>query len=419
MHDSFVRRSLDSIAFSSWIRASLVAGSLASAIACSSGSSGGGGSGSNVAGWTAMPLVDDTSDPANIVAHKDNDLVTGIYYASADKGFIVTQGANATFGNGGAVFKATGSAITSVAFSGDGTGISLNGTIDFVGIEPTPTGYIATAYASDIIQSTDGGLTFGIAVNGSAGAFGIEPVLAYRVASTGTTLVRETGVVTVSNDAPGPTATYEDIWAPNAIPSIPDPVPVAMCQNGPLGTGVPVTHDSVYASADRMVIAYTASGDTAPEICISTDAGESFYPHVLDVPSTAADATPTGVMFTSPLIGITWFAQSSAGAYIKRTVDGGTIWTDVALPAGVVAGSFELPAGFFAPDGVHGWLAGYDDSAHLALVLATSDGGVTWAKVSGVSDAVTAAGGDKLYSGFALDATHVWLGGANGLVIHN
>jgi hypothetical protein len=34
-----------------------------------------------------------------------------------------------------------------------------------------------------------------------------------------------------------------------------------------------------------------------------------------------------------------------------------------------------------------------------------------------VAAAVTAAGGDKLFCGFALDATHFWIGGARGLVL--
>ncbi|HEX4417087.1 MAG TPA: hypothetical protein VH165_04265 [Kofleriaceae bacterium] len=42
-----------------------------------------------------------------------------------------------------------------------------------------------------------------------------------------------------------------------------------------------------------------------------------------------------------------------------------------------------------------------------------------WSAVPGVGDAVDAFHGSKLYSGFALDATHVWVGGEGGLVMHN
>ena len=46
-------------------------------------------------------------------------------------------------------------------------------------------------------------------------------------------------------------------------------------------------------------------------------------------------------------------------------------------------------------------------------------GSATWTTVAGVGAAVDKAGSLKLYSGFALDATHVWLGGDAGLLMHN
>jgi photosystem II stability/assembly factor-like uncharacterized protein len=94
-------------------------------------------------------------------------------------------------------------------------------------------------------------------------------------------------------------------------------------------------------------------------------------------------------------------------------------WRDVPLPGAVASRSIELPAGFFAPDGQHGWLAGQDRNASSAVLLATTDGGASWTAVDGVADAVNAFHGGKLYTGFALDATHIWLGGEGGLVMHN
>jgi hypothetical protein len=396
------------------------AGSLASMAACVAADGGGGdGGGGGGGGWTAMPLLDEVLSPDRTIYRKGNDLVSGIYYESATRGVIVSQGADGTFSHGGAVFEATGSAVTSIAFGGDNTGLRLIGGIDFIGLEHTPSGYVAMAYASDVIASRDGGATFQIQHNGSADRFGIEAVLAYQLSSSGTTLVRKSGVVTVSSGTPGPDASYEDIWAPNATAPIPDPVPASQCQGAPLGTGRPTTRYSVHVSADREVIAYTSNPDHQPELCLSSDGGRSFFPHVLDVPASATDFTPTGVVFTSRMVGLTWFAQPSAGVYVKRTDDGGVTWRDVALPSEIAAGELELPAGFFAPDGQHGWLAGFDHAARRALLLVTSDGGATWAKVPGIGDAVDAAGGDKLYSGFALDAAHVWIGGSHGVVMHN
>lgn len=402
--------------------------SLTGAVACVAaadmdGGGGSGGGGGTVAGWTQMPLLDDLSSSARAVYHKGNDLVTGIHYESPDKGFIVSQGANETYARGGAVFKASASAVTAIAFSGDDTGLRQRGAIAFTGLERTPTGYIAMAYATDVIASHDGGATFTIQGNSNAERFGIEPVLAFQVVSagpaTGTTLVRETGVVTVSSTPPGLGAVYEDIWAPHTPESIPDPVPADVCQLGPRGTGTPVTRYSVYVSADRSFLAYTSNPNHHPEICISTDGGRTFYPHPLDVPESARDVPSTGVTFTSPATGIAWYASSFGGKYIKRTVDGGRTWSDVPFPRELAASQLQLPAGFFAPDGQHGWLAGYDHTSRAALLLATTDGGASWSRVSGVAEAVDAFHGDKLYSGFALDANHIWVGGARGLLMHN
>ena len=67
---------------------------------------------------------------------------------------------------------------------------------------------------------------------------------------------------------------------------------------------------------------------------------------------------------------------------------------------------------------MHDWITGYNLSTSAPLLLATTDGGSTWTTVgAGLTAAVTASGGDKLYCGFALDATHFWIGGASGLVL--
>jgi hypothetical protein len=379
------------------------------------GGSGGGGPGGP---WTALPLIDDTSSERT-VPHLGNDLVTGIVFESPDKGLVVTRQDGLINTRGGAVFQADHGAITAIAFSGDDTvdrpDARHTGSTAFVGLERTPTGYVAMAYADETIASDDGGATFTLRANSARDRFGIEAVLAYQVTATGTTIVRETGIVSVSDGPPGPNASYQDIWAPVFDPGL----PAAQCQVGPRGSNATTPRNSVYVSTDRRFLAYASYQAFGPVICISTDGGASFYPHALDVPSDLAHVAPTGVTFTSPTTGITWFASRTAGAYVKRTTDGGTTWTDVALPRELVSDSLEIPAGFFAPDGQHGWLAGFDYTTSAALVLATIDSGASWARVTDVAEAVTAAHGDKLRCGFALDATHVWLGGDRGVVLHN
>lgn len=381
---------------------------------------GGGGGGGSSGGWTQVPLLDDNTIPDRTTFRAGIDRVSGIYYSSRDKGVIVSQ-AGGTSARGGAVFLANGSKATSIAFSGDDTGLRLRGPIDFTGIQPTSTGFVAMAYASDVIASHDGGATFAIAKNGQTDTSGIERVLGFSESATGTTIVRGSGVVTTMGSAPGPSAVFTDVWAPNATEPIPAALQPGECEGGPFGSGQPSTRYSVHVSADRQFIAYASNlAQDAPQICISRDGGWSFYAHLLDVPSTSESRVPSGVLFTSATTGIAWFGGTNASAYIRRTTDGGEHWTSVALPSELGSADVELPVGFFAPDGQHGWLAGYShDGSGYAVALATADGGATWKMVPGVGDAVAKLKGGKLYAGFALDAEHIWLGGDNGLVMHN
>src|SRR5262249_9665496 len=63
------------------------------------------GSGPGTPGWTVVPLIDDTLDPANTIQRTGDDFVSGIYFASLDDGWVVTrEGRQGS--DGGAVFKA-------------------------------------------------------------------------------------------------------------------------------------------------------------------------------------------------------------------------------------------------------------------------------------------------------------------------
>ncbi len=353
-------------------------------------------------GWTAIPLVNDGN-----IQHADNDLVSAIYFSSADKGYVATQGAGESFSDGGAVF-AIANKTASVAFSGANGGPSQLGTIDFTGLEPTPTGVVAMAYSADIVRGDASG-HFAIAKDGNLA--GIEPLLAYRETSAGVTLIRDTGVVSVSTQAGGPNASFTDVWAPDATEQIPASLPANECQGGPLGAGAPVLKYSAYVG--NGLIAYTAAPSFDPQICVSTNGGTAFYPALLDVDDDASQNAPSGVVFSSAQNGITWWGSTTAKPYIQRTTDGGKTWTRVALPASVATHGLELNGGFFAPDGQHGWIVGYDHDTHLALALSSSDGGASWATIAGLGEA-------KLYSGFALDADHVWIGGDQGtLLVHD
>ncbi|MEO8548538.1 MAG: hypothetical protein ABI678_01125 [Kofleriaceae bacterium] len=363
------------------------------------GGSGGGGGGSGAGDWRSIALVDDGN-----IHHADNDRVTALLFTAPDRGFIATQGADDSFFDGGAVFGVNGATV-SLAFSGKAGGPSLLGTVDFTGLEQTPSGFVAMAYAADVVRGDTSG-HFSIMKNGNLG--GIEPAIGYRETAAGTTIIRKTGVVSLASTASGPGASFTDVWAPNATQRIPANLPAEMCQGGPLGTGSPTTRYSTYIGNN--LIAYTSDPEFDPQICISTDGGKSFYPSRLEVDDAAVELPPTGVVFASASTGITWWGSSTAKPYIQRTTDAGKTWHNVGVPAALAGHGLALNAGFFAPDGQHAWIVGYDHDSNKAVGLASTDAGATWSAMSGLGDA-------ELFSGFALDATHVWLGGAKGTVL--
>lgn len=200
---------------------------------------------------------------------------------------------------------------------------------------------------------------------------------------------------------------------------MPDPVPADECQVGPRG-GVPVQRTRVYVSPDGNFIAYVASPDFDPQVCVSSDGGKTFYPKLL--PGVAADAqgsTPSGVTFANATTGIAFWASSiyPGLGYVYCTTDAGQTWAKVDLPSDVAQTSIELASAFFAPDGAHGWIVGYDYDSSTALLLRSDDGGATWKRSSGdLASKVAQAGGGKLFTGFALDADHIWVGGEYGVL---
>jgi hypothetical protein len=388
------------------------------------GASGGTGSGGapGEPGWTAVPLIDDLTDPDNPVFRTGEDLVTGIYFASIDDGWITTTGSDGTFGDGGAVFKAKQKEVSEVLFGGDRDGLCLLGSIDFTGLEKSPDGLIATAYACDVIASHDGGKTFGIEPALAGQDMGIEPVLAMRVRASDTVMVADSGYIAVTSGVPGPNAVWTDIWAPDAVPTTPDPVPADQCQGAP-SSFTPTQHTSVYVSPGGDFIAYVATPNFDPQVCISTDGGKSFFPKVLSgIPEEAENFIPTGVVFGGANNGIAYWASSiyPGKGYVYHTNDAGKTWAPASLPAEVVSKSIELASAFFAPGGMRGWIVGFDYDASLALIMRTDDGGATW-KASGgdLAAKVSAAGGGKLFTGFALDDNRIWIGGKKGILMAN
>ena len=386
------------------------------------GGSGATGGGPGAPGWTAVPLLDDMTDPDSTAYRAGNDLVTGIFFKSADDGWVTTTGDEQTFGKGGAVFKAKQKEISSILFSGNRDGLCLLGSIDFTGIEPSPDGFIATAYACDVIASHDGGGSFDISRSVAGEMFGIERVLGMRQHAGGTLGVYDTGYLASTPGAPGPNAIWSTVYAPTAVPTVPDPVPADQCQVGP-SSPPPEVKSPVFVSADAKLVAYVANADNGPEICVSTDGGKSFFPHLLPgVGEGAMGLVPNGVTFINGTTGIAYWANYiyPGESYIYRTTDTGKTWTKVEVPSDIAGKGIEFRSAFFAPDAVHGWIVGYDYDAGVALLLKTDDAGATWKHSSGdLAAKVSEAGGGKLYSGFALDEHHIWVGGEYGILMAN
>lgn len=386
----------------------------------SGSSSGSGGAGDP--GWTIVPLVDDESDPDVPIWHAGNSLVTGIHFSSIDEGLITLSGDEQTSLYGGAVYRATQNAVTDLLVRGEDGGGCISGSVNFGGIEETTDGFVAVAHACDLFESKDGGASFENVAVGVGDPFGIERVLVYRQSEGKHTILRDTGVVSVTDDTPGPNAIWDDIWAPAAIPTIPNPVPQDQCHTGPISNNVPQRLQVAYASPDASLIAYASmEGDEGdPAVCISRDGGESFFPKML--PVTSLGYAASGVTFTSATDGIAWWASrlSPDETYIVRTTDAGETWTAATLPESLDDLGIELNGAFFAPDGEHGWIVGFDYDHSIALMLRTTDGGATWDDASGdLAAKVGEAGGSKLFTGFALDADHVWVGGEYGVFLSN
>jgi hypothetical protein len=364
--------------------------------------------------WVVMPLLDEAE-----IWHEGSDLVTGIHFQDLDHGVIVTRPSGSNR-EGGAIFGATADEVTDIRLPVT-DGLCSTGTFQYGGIVPTEDGYVAMAHACDLVSSEDGGESFQIAPVGVGDPFGIEAVLAFATSGSRTVIVRDTGVVSATEDPPGPSAVWDDLWAPGAIPPIPNPVPAGQCMSGPVSWNVPVVAQAAYVSPDTQLVAYTSAYDYLPQICISRDGGHSFYPHLLQgVPEEVTVLAPTGVQFHTPDHGITWLADrlNPQATYIYYTEDAGESWSPAELPEDILDVGIELRQAFFVPDSATGYLVGYDFDHGLPLLLKTTDHGQSFSVVrDDLAQKALDAGGGRLWTGFALDEDHIWVGGEAGLLM--
>ncbi len=372
------------------------------------GGGGGGGSGSNggsnttPSNWTEMPLS----------SGHDDDAVTAIYYASPSQGLIATAGSESSSGG---IFNANATSVTGISFDG-----SSSNDLEFYGFAKTPTGYYAYTDIEETVVGDSTGKFSDLGPNGTQ-AGNVSQVIGAYVTATDTVLVTKEAVWQATS-VPGASADYSASFAPPpASPTVPEDFPSTDCQDDPLPNDpVFINMATVAISTDGKTIVYASASDAdgVPEVCVSTNGGAAFLPTELP----GGEVAPSGVVFPNPadpstLIVYSAQTDNDAGAnFIMRSTNGGTSFQSVAIPSSVASKSIEFDYAFFAPDGQHGWIIGLDDTNDLGLALVTTDGGETWAEDTTGIASVDPANEERLRAGFALDATHVWIGGDHGVL---
>jgi len=361
--------------------------------------------------WTTMTLPGD----------HDVDEVTGIFYSSPTKGFVVTVPGDDAIA--GAVLSTTATTVTGIAFDGnvDTSAGGVLGGLQFSGLVPTAAGgLVAVTDLSDLVSAPSFTGAFTNVANSQN--LGIGQIAGAYFGAGFTLLAQDQNGFYKAPSAPGPNASYTDIFDPGSDPTVPDPIPSNECQdpvlvNDSFATGLTV----VAFSSDASTIAYTtySDADGVPEVCVSTDGGHSFLPTEL---AGKPEEMPSGVIFPNPSAPSTIIVYDASlddatSNYVLRSVNGGTSFSSVTLPSSFATKEIQLFGSFFLADGLHGWIVGYDGDADTGLALVTTDGGQTWAYDTTGIAAATSSGTVKLHSIFALDTTHIWIGGELGALI--
>ena len=229
-----------------------------------------------------------------------------------------------------------------------------------------------------------------------------------------------------TNDAPGAGALWTPLWSPvsPAVPSNFEALKRAdpkLCDSDPGVSISPHLTQPAYVAPDLSVILYPSGarnqrGTDSPGVCISTDGGKRFY-HV-EFKGLEDGEGPLGV--TCPTINKCFAyggldsAPKSTFVYVTADAQKGvnSTWTKAKLPNLREDSKFRNLA--FAPDGSNGWLVGWSGSSDT-LLLQSTDGGMSWKDATSSIRAL--APGVRLHAVYALDATHVWIGGEGGTLL--
>ena len=377
-------------------------------------------------GWRAI----------SVPVEQQQDRITAILCSSRDACVVTTQALSGS----GKVELVSDRAVGAVLVDGD----QLNGPahagggLGFIGLDRTRNGVVARADVSGAYVSATGDFTkqasWSVVDMGTTGgdSFFLNPQVALQQGADGHWLfINYRGSVFGASSAPSPTTVWTELWSPESLPPVPDGLEdrfaadPTLCDNEVSGGTFPQMAQNAVISQDlKLAIAPSGGlnqrGTAAPGVCISTDGGTNFY----QVPFTGVrhDTDANGPNAVTCLDSNRCFAfngvqfqdGSSWVYYTNNALLGkASTWTRATVPASWGTTTTEHPTAiFFAPDGMHGWIAGNSDNH--AMLLRTTDGGHSWTDVSGQVAALTE---NQLIAGFALDNDHIWVTGERGTLL--
>jgi hypothetical protein len=385
----------------------------------------GGGSGGGNGVWTVVDPV----GTANTMAGN----VSGLWFDSMTNGVV-------SFDSGLIDHFDAADHIDAVALDGFGM-LPGPGNDVYYGVTGTSVGVVAFgASSANLISSSDDGKTFsygkmyGSAVSGTTGIplnegaywLGSDSSGAWHIAD------QDDGVW-ASPTAPGPDATFTLTWHPDGAITVPATVPTADCA-GYTGNSYYSTRPgpifAASANGSNLVYGGNVEGDGPPQLCHSSDGGQSFVDVTANVSpaSFTTENYPWIYLYASNTNVIGAFGSELSGpstTYVLYSTDGGVNWTQGTLPTSAanmttLIGAFATASGsslFLVGDGF-GLYPGASQDDPALLLYKSSDGGQTWtdlsAKLANLPNAPL-----RLSNGFALDDDHIWVGGEGGFIAYS
>ena len=352
-----------------------------------------------------------------------NERVTAIHCINAKACVIGTDASGPSH-----IYSSDGQKITGTLVTGDtnfGEKVGTLGNIGFLGFSRVEDRLIAHLNGSaEGFLSAKGDITQASSwttdLIGTASEFALNQQMGVGV-KDGRWVHFIMSSVMESTDVPGKGALWTPVWSP-VDPSFPKNFfelyqkDKSLCIVEPGAGAAPKLVQPAYVAPNLSVILHTSgfytqrardrsSGEAG--VCISIDGGKRF--HLVAFKGVSSDNGPAGVTcissercFAYSGIRETKFIYATTNASKGKD----SSWAATKLPE--LRENSVINNLFFVPDGKHGWAVGSVGSSS-PLVLSSDDGGESWKDAS--VGARAAAPNARLHSGFAVDATHVWLGG--------